>query len=294
MSNYSELTLADANLKGTGVVNSAKSLGADKRIFLAESTFTGTAAQLKTQAYWDAAILAGTVIPFPQVQEIEPQDVEASYYESASGDTYLTKEEKRKTMYEFIESIVTHSGMKSHSDRSWNIWYYTEKGYLRCHSLAEDSFEGLKASRFYVNAQKTPTFSDPSKTPVIVEHDSVDDWDLEFGVIQPDFNMLDLEGVIQINAYSVSSTQVTGTLTVNVTLTVEGTNAILTGALIGNMQLKDASGDVITITSSTETGSTGVYVIVATDTAVAGTVQLIASSLGGSVYKSNVATYTTS
>lgn len=274
MSNYSELCVADAALLGTGVGNCAKSLGPDVKFFLAEDTFTGTAAQLKTKAYWDAAIKAKTVIPFPEVQEIEPQNIEASYFESAAGSTYLVKGEKRKTSFQFIENIVVHSGLKSHSNRTWNIWYYTEKGYLRCHTKGVDSYEGLKAARFYVNAQTTQNFSDPSHTPVIIEQNDVDDWDMEFGVLQPDFDMKDLEGVYQTSVVVNSATTATGVITVTVAVTIKGTNAPLTGLLLANFELKDASGGVISLTSATETGATGVYAIVATSAATTGTAGL--------------------
>jgi len=274
MSNYSELCVADAALLGTGVGVCAKSLGADVKFFLAESTFTGTAAQLKTKAYWDAAIIAKTVIPFPAVQEIEPQDIEASYFESAAGSTFLVKAEKRKTMFQFIENIVVHSGMKSHANRSWNIWYYTEKGYLRCHTKGVDSYEGLKASRFYVNAQTTQNFSDPSHTPVIIEQNEVEDWDMEYAVLQPDFDMKDLEGVYQADVVVNSAATATGDITLSVTATVKGTNAILTGLVLADMELKDESGVIVNLTSVTETASTGVYTIVATDDATIGTIGL--------------------
>lgn len=273
MSNYSELCVEDSNLLGTGVGNCPKTIGADVRFFLAEDTFTGTAAQLKTRAYWDAAILAKTVIPFPLVQEIEPQNVEATYFESAAGSSYLIKDEVRKTMYQFIENIVTHSGMKSYANKSWNIWYYTEAGYLRCHTKGADSFEGLKASRFYVTAQTTQNFSDPSHTPVIIEQADVDDWDKEYGVIQPDFDMKDLEGVFQADVVVLSSTQATGTLTVNVKVTVKGTNAVLSGVLPADFKILDESGVSVTIDTAVEAPD-GTYAVVATDDATIGTVSL--------------------
>ena len=287
MSNYSELCVSDAVLLGTGVGNCAKSLGADVKFFLTEDTFTGTAAQLKTKAYWEAGIVAKTVIPFPAVQEIEAQDVEASYFESAAGSSYLVKAEKRKTMFQFIENIVTHSGMKSHSDRGWNIWYYTEKGYLRCHTKAVDSYEGLKAARFFVNAQTTQNFSDPSHTPVIIEQNDVNDWDMEYGVLQPDFDMKDLEGVYQASVVVNSATAAIGVITVNAKVSVKGTNAPLTGLLIGDLALKTSLGVDITITSVTETGVTGVYAVVATSAATSGTVGLKnVVTVGGDNYQS--------
>lgn len=294
MSNYSELCVADSNLLGTGVGNCAKSLGPDIKFFLAESTFTGTAAQLKTKAYWDAAILAGTVIPFPEVMEIEAQNVEAAYFESSSGATFKTKEEKRKTMFQFIENIVVHSGMKSHADRQWNVWFYTGKGYLRCHTKGVDSYEGLKTSNFFVNAQTTQNFSDPSHTPVIIEFNDVNDWDMEYGVLQPDFDMKDLEGVFQADIIVGASTQLTGTLTVGITATVKGNNAALSGLVVGDIALYDESGVLVTVDSVTETGTTGVYTVVATDDATTGTIGLLnVVTIGTDNYQSSLNAFTT-
>lgn len=295
MSNYSELCLVDTDLLGTGVGNCAKSLGPDVKFFLADESFDGTAAQLRTRAYWEAAIIAKTVIPFPRVQEIEPQDVEAAYFESAAGSTFLVKEEVRKTMFQFIENIVVHSGMKSYANRSWNIWYYTEKGYLRCHTKGVDSYEGLKASRFYVNAQTTQNFSDPSHTPIIIEQNDVDDWDKEFAVIQPEFDMKELEGVFQVDLV-VNSASTTGTvLTINITTTVKGSNAVLSGLVVANIEWKDESGVVVTVDSVVETGSTGVYVVTVTDNATNGTIGLDSViTIGSDNYSSRAIVFITS
>jgi len=286
--NYSELYVSAGELTGTAVGNNAKLLGADVRFFLADSSFSGTAAQLKTEAYWTAAITAKTVIPFPLVQEVEPQDVEASYFESASGSSFETKKEKRKTMFKFIENVLTHSGLKTYANQSWYIWYYTEGGFLRCHNVGADSFKGLKSGRFFVNAQTTQTFSDPSQTPVIIEQNDLDDWDLEFGIIQPDFDMKDLEGVSQSRIVAGSSSTTTGTLTITgVAVTISETNTGLSGLLVGDFILSDASGVAISLTSAAETGSTGVYTLVATTAAVAGTANLDGvATVGGVNYSS--------
>lgn len=292
MSNYSELCKGSDELLGTGRGTCAKSLGSDIKFFLSDPSFTGTDAQLKTKAYWDAAILAKTVIPFPEVKEIEPQNVEAAYYETPSGDSYKMKNEKRKTMYKFVENIVTHSGMKSYSDQGWNIWFYTKNGYLRGHTKGVDSYEGLKVSNFYVNAQETPTFDAVEQTPVIMEHDNVDDWDMEFYVGQPDFNMLDLEGIYQTELKVLSATQATGTLTVNVSLSVSGSNTALSGVLPASFSLIDAAGDAVVVDSAAES-PTGTYAVVATDTATSGTIQLSPNTIGSDNYQSSVVTFTT-
>ncbi|NQV77089.1 MAG: hypothetical protein HQ490_01890 [Lutibacter sp.] len=275
MANYSELSVPNVDLLGTGVGTMPKSMGADIKFFLAESSFTGTAAQLKTQAYWAAAIIAKTVIPFPMVQEIAPQDVEAAYEEMASGDTYKVKSETRKTEFKFVENVIVHSGMKSYSDRSWNIWYYTSDGYLRCHtkSMAAGvgTFEGLKASRFYVNAQAMADFGATNKTSIIIQQNDVNDWDKEFGIIQPNFDMADLEGVFQADV-EVQSISTGATLVVNVKVQEKGTNSDVTGLVVGDFVLKDTSGTVIALTSATETAN--VYAITATSAVIAGTVSL--------------------
>ena len=290
MSNYSELCTASGDLLGTGRGTCAKSLGPDIRFFLSTSAFTGTAAQLKTQAYWEAAIVAETVIPFPEVMEIEPQNVEAAYYESPSGSTFKMKNEKRKTMYKFIENIVTHSGMKSYSDRSWKIWFYTKNGFLRGHTVSADLYEGLDVSNFFVNAQETPTYDAVEQTPVVVEFTDADDWDKEFVVLQPSFNMMDLEGVFD-TILTIGSISTGATLVVPTTVTIKGSNAVVAGLAKEQFILLDGSGNVLSISSATESPS-GTYAVTATTAVITGTVQLSAVvTVSSTYYQSDATTY---
>jgi len=294
MSNYSELCTPSGELLGTGRGTCAKSLGADIKFILTESSVKGTSSEVNSRAFWDAAIKAGTAYPFPEVIEIEPQNVEAAYYEAPSGATFKTKNETRKTMYKFAENIVTHSAMKSYSDRSWKVWFYTKNGFLRGHTISEDLYEGLDISSFYVNAIETANFDAIEQTPVIMEHNEVDDWDKEFFVGQPEFRMTDLEGVFEVSAIVDSSTQLTGTLTVNTAIKVLGSNSALSGLAPTDFELKDASGTIINIDSAVETGTTGVYVIIATSSETTGTVSLKnIVTIGSDNYKSNVATFIT-
>jgi len=292
--NYSELCTPSGELLGTGRGTCAKSLGADIKFILTDESVKGTAAQVNSESFWTDAIKAGTAHPFPEVVEIEPQNVEAAYYEAPSGATFKTKNETRKTMYKFIENIVTHSGMKSYSDRSWKVWFYTKNGYLRGHTISDDLYEGLDISTFYVNAQETPTFDAVEQTPVVMEHNEVDDWDKEFFVGRPDFNMMNLEGVFQTSVKFISATQVTGTLTVNISVDVSATNSALVGLVLANFKLVDASGLTVTIDSVVESPD-GTYAIVATDAATSGTIALNGIvTVGTDNYQSNTLSFVTS
>lgn len=291
MNNYSELCIEDQDLLGTGAGNCAKSLGPDKRYFLADSTFTGTAAQLKLQTFWEAAIVAGTVHPFPEVMEIESQNTEAGFFETASGKSFKVKNEIRKTMYKFVENIVTHSGLKSYSDQGWNIWFYTKNGYLRCHTKSTDLFEGLPVDSFYVNAQETATFDTVEQSPSVLEFNDVDDWDMEFGVIQPDFNMMDLEGVFQSDVVVTSATNPAALLTVIVVVTVKGSNDPLSGLLPADFEVLDELGVSLTVDTAVES-PTGTYTVVATDDATTGTIGLNGIvTIGTTPYQSKAVTY---
>ncbi|MFK7780662.1 MAG: hypothetical protein QM490_06100, partial [Candidatus Gracilibacteria bacterium] len=273
MSNYSELCKSNSDLLGTGASKCPKSLGAVVKFFLSENTYTETAANLKLKSTWDAAILAGSIIPFPEVVAIEPQNVEAGYQELPNGSSIKNKEERRKTMYSFVESIVTHSGMKSYSDRGWNIWYATADNYLICHTKSADTYEGLKASRFYVNAQTTQTFDAVNQTNIVIEQNNVDDLDKEFAIIQPDFDLINLKGAIPTDLSIVSATQATGTLTINVKLTIQGENTPLIGVTSSNFLVVDESGVTVTVDSAVESPS-GTYAIVCTDDATTGNISM--------------------
>jgi len=292
MSNYSELCKSSSDLLGTGSGSCPKSLGAVVKFFLAKDSFSATAANLKLESFWDTSILAGSLIPFPEVVAIEPQNVEAGYQELPNGTSIKNKEERRKTMFSFIESIVTHSGLKSYSDRSWNIFYLTADNYLICHTKSAGLYDGLKASRFYVNAQTTQTFDAVSQTNIVIEQANVDDLDKEFAIIQPDFNLIDKKGAILTDLSIVSATQATGTLTVNVKLVIKGENVALVGLAKTNFTLKDAAGTAVTITSATESPN-GTYALVATNAATSGKVQLNISTIGADNYKSAVISYVT-
>lgn len=286
MSNYSELCTDSQDLLGTGVGKCPKDLGADVKFFLADESFTGTATELKTKSYWTDAIKAGSVIPFPKVKEVESANVEASYQEHASGDSDKLKDEVRKSTYKFVENIVVHSGLKSYSDSTWYLWFYTEKGYLRCHTIGSDSFQGLKTSNFYVNAQETRTFSEVSKTPVMIEFDDVDDWDMEFGVIQPDFDMKDLEGAYQTSVEVLSSTSTGTELTINAKFYLKGSGDALSGVLPEDIIVYDESGNELTIDSAAESPS-GTYAIVCIYSATSGKVGLNGVvQIGTDFYKS--------
>lgn len=276
MSNYSEISIPNQELLGTGVGgNMPENMGAVVKLFLCESSFTGTPDQLKTRTFIEAGIVAGTVNPFPMVQEIAPQNVAASYKELGDGSSYKMRKEVRKTEYDFIGNLIQHSAIKSYADRSWNIFYYTNKGYLIGHTKSVSgagvvTAEGIKASRFYVNAYTTSTFADPSSTKVIVEDNNIDDLDKEFFIVQPDYDMTELQSPLQANLVITQATQSTGTLTVKFKLQERGTNANITGALLANFKAVDSAGVAISLTSVTE--SANVYTAVATNTATAGSI----------------------
>lgn len=290
MANYSELCTAAGDLLGTGRGTCAKSLGADIRFFITEDAFQNTGANLKLQATWTAGIAAGTVFPFPEVMEIEPQNIEAAYYETPSGSTFKMKNEKRKTMYKFVENIVTHSGMKSYSDRGWKIWFYTKNGYLRGHTLSADLYQGLSVSNFFVNAQETATFDAVEQTPVVVEFEDVNDWDEEFAVLQPSFNMMDLEGAYECSL-AIGSISTGATLVVPTTVTLKGSNTVVSGLAKTDFTLLDSAGAAILIDSAVESPS-GTYAVTATSVVVTGTIELAdVVTVSSSYYQSLPVTY---
>ena len=281
---YAQLCKPSVKLLGTGVGKCPKDLGAVTKLFLATEDFTNTEANLKLKATWDTAILAETVIPLPEVVEIEPQNVEAGYQELPNGETRRNKKERRKTAYKFAENIITHSGIKSYSDQQWYIWEYTQDGYLVCHDKGADSYEGFKSADFIVDAYSTQTFDAIPQTTIRIEHDDVDDKDMEFGIIQPDFDMMLLNGAIQSDIVINSVVQDSGILTISISPKIKGEDKYLVGLLKSDFILKDINGNNITITSAFESPS-GTYTIIAIDNGLSGTIELTISEIGSENYK---------
>ena len=195
-------------------------------------------------------------------------------------------------MYKFVENIVTHAGVKSYSDRSWKIWFYTKNGFLRGHTLSADLYQGLAVSNFFVNAQETATFDTVEQTPAVVEFEDVNDWDEEVVVLQPSFNMMDLEGVYDTILTVSSAANPGAELTVVITLALKGSNTALVGVLKAQLRLVDGSGNTITIDSAVESPN-GTYTVVATTAVTTGTIRILdVITVGSNYYQSDTVTYT--
>ena len=276
MSQYSELCTADSALLGLGRAACGKVLGYDKRFFLTKPTFSfASAAAAKLEANWDAGIDSKDIFPFPEVQELESQNVEATFYETPAGSTFKTKTEKRKTQYKFIESIGTHAAMKSYSDREWNVFFITEKGYLRGNMQSNGTVKGLPISNFFVNAQETATIdSNPEQTPVVMEFEDVDDWDRDYYAAKiSDSFLLNLAAPYELFLNPVVGTAGTTVVFIINVRTVD--NVAVDGLLVGDFVLKDATGTAVTIDSATADGTIeGKYTVTATDTMTSGTIEI--------------------
>lgn len=276
MSTYSELCAADNALLGLGRGSCGKVLGYDKRFFLTRTSFSfANVAAAKLETNWDAGIDAQNIFPFPEVQELEPQNVEASFYETPSGATYKTKDEKRKTLYKFIENISVHAAMKSYDGQEWNVFYITEKGYLRGHTQADGTIKGLPLSTLYVNAQETALIGDaPNQSPVILEFKDVNHWDKEYFVVKLENNFLiDKEAPYELDLNpETATTGATFVFDINVKT---GDGTAVDGLLLADFVLIDAAGLVVTIDTVTPDGTiAGKYTVTATDTMTEGTIGL--------------------
>lgn len=271
---YSELCAADTALLGTGRGNCGKVLGYDKRYFLAKPGFTfADADAAKLEANWDAAVAAKNIYPFPEVVELEPQNVEATYYETPSGKTFRTKVERRKTMYKFIENIANHAAMKSYDNQGWDVFFLTELGYLRAHTNEDGSVRGLPLSNFYVNAQETSTIdSNPEQTATMMEFNNVDDWDKEYFVAKISGQwLLNLEGIYELQLKPATATA-GATFVFEVDIATAGDNVAVDGLVVGDVELFDAAGAEVTIDTLTPDGTVaGRYTVTATDAMTSGT-----------------------
>lgn len=273
MANYSELCAADNALLGLGRGSCGKVLGYDKRFYLTKTDFSfASPLAAQTESNWDAAITAKNLFPFPEVQELEPQNVEASFYETPAGATYKTKKEKRKTQYKFIENISVHAAMKSYDSQEWNVFFLTEKGYLRGNMQADGTVKGIPLANFFVNAQETATIdSNPEQSPVILEHNNVDDWDKDYFVVKMESSwLMNLEAPYELDLNPETATAgATFVFDINVKT---GDGTAVDGLLLADFELKDAAGDVVTIDTVTPDGTiAGKYVVTATDVMTSGT-----------------------
>lgn len=274
---YSELCAADNALLGLGRGSCGKVLGYDKRFFLTKTDFSFASPEAaKTESNWDAGIDAQNIFPFPVVEELEPANVEAAFYETPAGATYKTKKERRKTIFKFIENISVHAAMKSYDGQSWKVFFMTEKGYLRGHTAADGTITGLPLDTFWCNAQETATIdSNPEQSPVQLDFTDVDDWDVNYFVAKLENNFLaNKEAPYEL---LLTPSSVSAGASFAFTLDVQtGDGTAVDGLLVADFELiDDATGQPVTIDSVTPDGSiAGRYAVTATSAMTSGTIGL--------------------
>ena len=103
--------------------------GVTTRLALAKPTFRFTdITDFKTQASWDAAIAAKTVVPLFGVYEVASADTEAIKYESGNFSAVTKKEIKKMTSESYL-SLCSHKALKSYENSGYTqVFEITENG----------------------------------------------------------------------------------------------------------------------------------------------------------------------
>lgn len=264
MSGYIE-TLGTGTTTGviaTGGINNKELLGPYKRIFYAVDGFEfPSVLAAKDKDNWDAAVAAGNLIYLGQCK-FEDNSEEAQLFEDAALDISeeTTAATKKIRAIQNVNSCV-HAEIKKLSGRSGRIYIQTAKGF-GIGRFAEDGAVPGRAASFAVSNRTVPTTDTPVEyTQVDITFTDNEGDEKNPCVFKTEFLFSEVDQVYPLTATVGNESSNGSTLTAEVTLRKTGTSNPLTGALVADFKAVDEDGNVLTIASVSEAGTTGVYTV---------------------------------
>lgn len=249
---FSSITeAASGKVKGTG--RSGKSqAGAEKELFWSPNDFAfANKADAVSLTAWNAAVAAGNLFYLGTIEEFDPNDTEASFYESPNGDLRLkTSEASRVRQYRLVESAPTHAALLSLDGVNGRLFIRTSRGYLKARLESDGTVRGLKTSQFDVGLLTAATNETPAFTPIDVTFETPvdDDKDAFEDSIDFEFSQVDQIFVAALSASGVSSNG--STLSFSLNIKKDFTDLNLAGVAEANLRVEDVNGNVLTKTVS--------------------------------------------
>jgi len=288
---------AYTDLKGVyDGVRKGNTMGYTTGLVLTPKDFSfATGTSIATEADWLTAIVAFKAFPIQDVCEVEDISTDDVVWEGGNGNKKFVSHGKRAMLLRIEYSLDIHKAVTSYNGKNWRAFFHDDEGQVHSTNTSGTIRQGLELSYFRVGKQTFTGADAPAWTIIEVFFKNSRDWD-ERGKTTPlTWNINELYGNAYVN-------QVTGTMAVNVfTTTVtdddegldDNTGAaesdVISGLVIGNFEVIDQTGAVITPDSVVEATTTGVYTVTCTTAVMtSGSCQVIPTSTN--LYNSAVTT----
>lgn len=268
-----------------------------KSLFLTKPGFSfADASAFATEATWLTAIAAGNILPVQGIVNVESQDVETSYEDTATLDKIKTIEGRRGAMYEGLLPLESHQIARTYNDGNWRLIHGDATGNLVATENSDGTIQGFELTLLDVQFLNTPSGDSAVKTRIMIQEADNEEFDT-FGVyLKPSWKPRRLWGadfVIQTQESNISTNEFTVSVAYVNQAKYDASGSeiseVISGLTVDNFKCVTAAGVVISIDSAVEDGSTdGLYTLTCTGIVAGDTCQVIASS--ANLYQSAIIT----
>jgi hypothetical protein len=238
--------------------------GLTTKLFLAKSAYRfSTIALFKTQATWDAAILAKDIVPLFPTYEVVDANTEATEYESRNF-SYQTEKEVKKVTFESYLDINSHAALKSYENGDYTqVFEVTEaREILGVYDADGVQVKGQDLTRFDVSIRSRPTSEKPAYSMTTITYRDFEEFEDNGIIVKPDWDANTLDGVFNLT-FQIQGTPTATTLDVKVTMN-GGQDDVNTLVLV-DFYLEDALGaDQTSTMSGINVPVNGIYNITGT------------------------------
>lgn len=256
-------------LKGTGRKGNSQA-GAVTEIFWATSDQKFASKDAATDIdNWNSEVEAGKLHYIGKIAEMDSNDAEATFYESAIGNLRLkTAESKRIRQYRLVECACTHAALLSFDGQNGRLYLRTDRAFVKATIDRDGIVKGFKTSQFDVGMLVEATPETPAFTPIDVTFENAKNDDINVFEDTIDFTFDEVDQVF--NAEFIENTVASnGTnLTFNLVGKKGCSDVPLIGAVTSDFKVTDSNGSQITTFTVSETAGTYAFDVTTAETVV--------------------------
>lgn len=168
--------------------------------------------ELKDKTVWDAAIIAGDIVPLFNVYEVASDNTDATVYETGNF-VYTTKKEIKKMTSESYLSLCSHRALKSYENSDFTqIYEFTEEGeILAVYDDDNVRVKGQDMTNFDVAIRERPTNDKPAFSMTTITYRDFEEFEDKGIITKPTWDPNTLNGIFALTfqVLTMSATEIT-------------------------------------------------------------------------------------
>lgn len=179
----------------------------DQGLFLTTEDFEfATAADFATKAKWDAGVIAKTIFPLLDINEVEDQSEDDVIYTSPStGAKSSIRDGKRGSRYKLQLPLELHKILRTYSYKKWRIFKYDLNGNIKGTSPDGTKITGISVIYFKVGKMMPATADAPAFSVIEIQESDGTEWDDRGVYVTPTWSPSSVLGVTKLELSQVGS-----------------------------------------------------------------------------------------